>query len=55
MTLTPGQRGQFDVDVDGETVASRQKGFLTRLLRGGWPDPEAVVAAVEERLAKADA
>lgn len=50
-TLREGARGQFDVVVDGETVASRERGLLTRLMGGGWPDPEDVVAAVERRLA----
>lgn len=36
---------------DGETIASRQGGLLTRLLGGGWPDPDDVIAALEQRLA----
>lgn len=35
--------------VDGETIASRQKGLLIRLLGGGWPDEEQVVREVERR------
>jgi hypothetical protein len=37
---------------DGEVIASRAKGFLARLV-GGWPDPEDVIDAVEERIARA--
>jgi hypothetical protein len=45
-----GARGQFDVVVDGETIASRERGLLTRLFRGGgWPDEDEVVAALAER------
>lgn len=36
--------------LDGEVIASREKGVLTRLLGGGWPDPEDVVEVVRERL-----
>jgi hypothetical protein len=35
--------------LDGEVIASRKAGLLTRLFGGGWPDPEAVVAAIEAR------
>lgn len=48
-TLAVGARGQFDVLVDGSVIASRDKGFLTRILGGGWPDPEDVVEKVKER------
>jgi hypothetical protein len=52
--LAVGALGQFDVLVDGEVIASRAKGFLVRhLLGGGWPDPEDVVEAVQERIARA--
>jgi len=46
----PGKLGQFDVVVDGETIASRGGNLLTRALGGGWPDPEAVVAKIEAML-----
>ncbi|MBL8732319.1 MAG: Rdx family protein [Planctomycetes bacterium] len=45
-----GALGQFDVVVDGETIASRGGNVFQRILGGGWPDPEAVVRALEERL-----
>lgn len=49
MQTKVGASGQFDVVVDGVVVASRQKKLLTLLFGGGWPDPEAVVAAIEAR------
>ena len=48
----PGKLGQFDVVVDGETIASRGGNLLTRALGGGWPDPEAVIAKIEALLAQ---
>ncbi len=50
-----GKSGQFDVIVDGETIASRGGNMLTRLFGAGWPDSEDVLAAVEQRLAKTGA
>ncbi|HEX6813777.1 MAG TPA: hypothetical protein VF384_19305 [Planctomycetota bacterium] len=44
-----GKPGQFDVVVDGEVIASRGGSMLERLLKGGWPDPEAVVAKIEAK------
>jgi hypothetical protein len=37
--------------VDGEVVASRGGNVLSRLLGGGWPDPEDVVAKIEALVA----
>ncbi len=34
--------------VDGTVVACRGGNLLTRLVGGGWPDPEAVVAKIAE-------
>ena len=53
--LEVGARGQFDVVVDGEVVASKQQvGLFARLLGDdGFPDIEATVNAVEAKLAKA--
>jgi hypothetical protein len=42
-----GGLGQFDVLVDGEVVASRGGSMLKRVLGGGWPDPEEVIAKIE--------
>jgi len=50
-----GKSGQYDVIVDGETIASRGGNMLTRLFGAGWPDPEDVLAAAEQRLAKTGA
>lgn len=44
---TAGKSGQFDVLVDGELVAARGGNLLTRLLGGGWPDPEDVIAKID--------
>lgn len=44
--------GQFDVVVDGVTIASKKKNLLTSLIGGGWPDPDEVVAAIEKRSGK---
>lgn len=46
-----GKRGQYDVVADGQTIASREGGMLTRLMGGGWPDTEDVLAELEKRLA----
>ena len=52
--LEVGARGQFDVVVDGEVVASKtQVGIFARLLgEDGFPDIEATVSAVEAKLAR---
>lgn len=46
-----GSLGQFDVFVDGEVIAGRGRakegGFMQRLLSGGWPDAEDVIAKIE--------
>jgi hypothetical protein len=39
------------VRADGELVAARGGGLLTKLFGGGWPDPDAVVDALRARLA----
>jgi len=53
VTLEVGELGQFELFLDGEHVAGRNQGFLTRLLGGGWPDPDDVVEALRERLPRA--
>lgn len=47
--MTPGRSGQYEVQVDGEVIASRERGFLKRLLGGGWPDNEAILTEIERR------
>lgn len=42
-----GRLGQFDVVVDGQTIASRGGNVFTKLIGGGWPDPEDVIAKIE--------
>jgi hypothetical protein len=41
--------GTFDVLVDGERIASRGEGFLSRLFFGGWPNEGAVVEEIKKR------
>lgn len=52
MDLEVGARGQFDVVVDGEVVASKQQPNLFARLLGadGFPETETVVNAVEAKL-----
>jgi hypothetical protein len=50
--LQRGGAGQFDVLVDGQVVASRQPSVLQRVMGGGWPDPEEVIAAISARMGK---
>jgi hypothetical protein len=33
--------------VDGELIASRGGSMLKRVLGGGWPDPDEVIAKIE--------
>lgn len=47
-----GKTGQFDVVVDGETVASRQGNILVRAFGGGWPDEAKVVDLLRQRAAR---
>ena len=42
--LREGSPAQFDVVLDGKVVATRSKKFWQRLLGGGWPEPDEVVA-----------
>jgi hypothetical protein len=41
--MRQGDIGQFDVVVDGEVIATREKSVLKRFLSGGWPEPQAVI------------
>jgi hypothetical protein len=44
--LEKGRQGQFDVIVNGRSVASRKGGLLAKVLNRPWPSGEDVVAAV---------
>ena len=46
-----GRLGQFEVKVDGESLATRGGNIFTRMLGKGYPDFSSVVAAVKERMA----
>jgi hypothetical protein len=37
------------VVVDGEVIATRSRSPLKRLLGGGWPEGEAVIAEIRKR------
>ncbi|MGI9014186.1 MAG: hypothetical protein ACR2GY_08050 [Phycisphaerales bacterium] len=50
-TLTPGKLGQFEVKVDGESIATRGGNMVSRMFGKGYPDFSSVVAAVKERIA----
>jgi len=42
-----GKLGQFDVVVDGQVIASRGGTTWQKMIGGGWPDPEDVIAKIE--------
>lgn len=50
--MKPGQRGQFDVLVDGQKIAERGGNFLTRKFGAGYPDLDAIVERLEKRQTK---
>ena len=47
MKRKTGKLGQFDIVVDGKLVAGRGGNILTKMIGGGWPDPEDVIAKIE--------
>ena len=48
-----GGLGQFDIEVDGVVIASKQKGLLKGKEVGGWPDPALLIAEIEKRQGQA--
>ena len=48
--LEKGRSGQFDIIVDGDVVAGRTGGLWEKLIGGGWPDEEAVIQLLQQRL-----
>ena len=48
--LEKGRQGQFDVIVNGRSVASRKGGLLAKILNRPWPDGDDVVAAVRDAI-----
>jgi hypothetical protein len=48
--LEKGRQGQFEVIVNGRSVASRKGGLLAKLLNRPWPSGDDVVAAVRAAL-----
>jgi hypothetical protein len=49
--VTSGKIGQFEVLVDGESVAQRGGNWLTRQFGAGYPDLDGVVEQLESRRA----
>jgi hypothetical protein len=47
--LVPGKHGQFDVVVDGRTVATRGGNWFTRSFGAGYPDLDSIVQQLETR------
>jgi hypothetical protein len=54
VTITPGGKGQFDVLVDGEVVATKHQVSAIGRLRGdkGFPDDDEALAAVRTHLGR---
>ena len=50
--LVKGRQGQFDVMVNGRTVASRKGGLIAKLVKRPFPPVDDVVAAVRDALAE---
>ena len=48
--LEKGRQGQFEVIVNGRTVASRKGGLLAKLVNKPWPTGDDVLAAVRAAL-----
>ena len=49
----PGKIGEFEVFADGESVGKRGGNFLTRSFGAGYPDLDALVDHLAQKLAKA--
>ncbi len=47
--VKPGDKGQFEVIADGETVAERGGNWLTRSFGAGYPDLNGVVDKLQKR------
>jgi hypothetical protein len=48
--MEKGQLGQFEVVVNGRTVASRKGGLIAKIVNRPWPDGDDVLAAVRAAL-----
>jgi predicted Rdx family selenoprotein len=44
----PGSKGQFEVIVDGKTIAERGGNWLTRRFGAGYPDLDRVIERLEK-------
>lgn len=47
--VTPGKTGQFEVLVDGQTIAERGGNWFTRSFGAGYPDLDGVVEQLRKR------
>jgi len=48
--VEPGDRGKFEVFLDGTKIAERKQSVLSRLFGGGgWPNEHAVVQMIKAR------
>ena len=52
--LEKGRPGQFEVIVNGQSVASRKGGLLAKVLNRPWPNGDDVVAAVRVAMEQGD-
>ena len=50
--IVGGSLGQFDIELDGQVIASKKSGLLASKASGGWPDTDLVVAEIEKHAAK---
>ena len=49
----PGKIGEFEVFLDGESIAKRGGNFLTRSFGGGYPDLAEVLSVLEQKSGQA--
>ena len=47
----PGQHGQFDVVVDGKTIATRGGNWLTRSFGAGYPELDTIIEEIKKHSA----
>lgn len=44
----PGATGQFDVVVDGKTIATRGGNWLTRSFGAGYPESDSIIEQIKQ-------
>ena len=50
--MQKGRPGEFDILVDGQSVASRKGGLIAKLLGRPWPDEDEVLEAIRAAVQK---